>query len=453
VLASASLLGTRTTLVTLCGVQFVDVLGVTSVIAAIPVIVDDLAAPAEMIGLLATTYAAFFGGLLVAGARLGDKYGPRPVLMCGLVLFASTAFVGGGAAQIGQLLFALALQGTAAAVSVPCALQMLLNATPDPAARRHGLAWWSASGAVAGVLGYVVGGVLTEQLTWRAVFAVNAPIGLGLLAAVVILVPGPSPRDRHRRLDVPGAALLTAAVMSLIAGASLIEEASLRVLGMAGIAAGFGFGAGFVVRQRAAEAPLIPAAAFASRNLRTGCLLSFINTATTSSAGVLAMLLLQQQRGASPTEAALTLMPFSLGVIAGSALTGPLAHRFSARRLGSFGLMSVAAGNLLLALTGGIVAGVVAGVLIAGIGLGVAAVAANQIGTDVSNDLAGSATGLLSTAAQLGTALGVAALLTLAATINGFFGTAVAWAVAGVTALLTAVGLGLARRSAYRDSP
>ena len=83
----------RWAVVALCGVQFVDVLGVTSAITAIPTIIRGLSAPPEAAGLLATVYAAFFGGLLVLGARLGDKYGPRRVLVVGLVLFTAVAFV------------------------------------------------------------------------------------------------------------------------------------------------------------------------------------------------------------------------------------------------------------------------------------------------------------------------------------------------------------------------
>jgi MFS family permease len=429
----------RWAVVALCGVQFVDVLGVTSAITAIPAIIRGLSAPAETAGLLATVYAAFFGGLLVLGSRLGDKYGPRRVLLVGIGLFAAVAAVAVTAQGIEQLLVGIALQGAAAAMGVPCALRLLLHVAADPETRRAGLAAWSATGAVAGVLGYVVGGLLTEAFGWRAIYAVNAPIGLMLLTAVSLLVPNLAAQDRQRRLDLPGGGLLVGAVMALIIGASLLERPGLRILGLPCAIAGVVLVLVLVTQQRRAAAPLIPRAAVRSRNLRAGVGMSFVNTATTSSAGVLATLLLQQHLGLNPLQAAFTLMPLSVAVIAGSALSRPLGARLPHRRLGSLGLAGIAAGNLILALTAGAIAGLVGGIAIAGAGLGIAAVAANSIGTQVSDDLTGSAAGLLNTAGQLGTALGVAALVILASVAHPPLGTAIAWTAAAALAALTGV--------------
>ena len=119
---------------TLCMVQFVDVLGVTSVMTAIPTILDGLAAPSEATGVLATVYAMFFGGLLVLGARLGDKYGHRRVLLIGIVGFILASLLGAVAGEIVLLLVARAAQGAAAAISVPCALRLLLEVAPEPKA-------------------------------------------------------------------------------------------------------------------------------------------------------------------------------------------------------------------------------------------------------------------------------------------------------------------------------
>jgi MFS family permease len=426
----------RWAVVALCGVQFVDVLGVTSAITAIPAIIRGLSAPPEATGLLATVYAAFFGGLLVLGSRLGDKYGPRRVLVVGLVLFTAVAFIAVTAQAIVQLLAAVALEGTAAALSVPCALRLLLHVATKPRARRTALAAWSATGAVAGVLGYVVGGVLTNVFGWQAIYAIYAPIGGFLLAAMYFCVPSIAAPDRYRRLDLLGAVLLVVAVMALIVGASLLERPGLQPIGLGSLAAGVLLIFAFVGQQRRARSPLIPLTAAQSRNLRSGSLVSFVNTATTSSAGVLATLLLQQHLGLSPLQAAFTLMPFSLAVIAGSVLSRPLGALLPDRRLCSVGLGGIAAGNLVLAITAGRVAGLVAGAVVAGVGLGIAAVAATSLGTRVSDDLTGSATGLLNTAAQLGTALGVAALVTIASIANPPTGTAIAWAVGAATAAL-----------------
>jgi MFS family permease len=427
----------RWAVIPLCGVQFVDVLGVTAAIAAIPAIIRGLSAPPEATGLLATVYAAFFGGLLVLGARLGDKYGPRRVLLIGLVLFTAVAFLAATAQEIVRLLAAIALEGAAAALSVPCALRLLLHVASDPRDRRTALAAWSATGAVAGVLGYVIGGVLTNVLGWQAIYAVYAPLGALLFAGVFLWVPNLAAPDRHRRLDLVGAVLLLAAVMALIIGASLLERPDLRSVALGSLTVGVLLTVIFARQQHRADTPLIPAAAARSKNLRSGSLVSFVNTATTSSAGVLATLLLQQHLGLSPLQAAFTLMPFSIAVIAGSVLSRPLGARLRDQRLCSVGLGGIAAGNLVLAVTAGRIAGLVAGVVVAGVGLGIAAVAATSLGTRVRNELTGSATGLLNTAAQLGTALGVAALVTIATVASPPTGTAIAWAAGAVTAGLT----------------
>jgi MFS family permease len=441
----------RSRIATLCGVQFVDVLGVTSAITAIPAMLDGVSAPAEATPILATVYAMFFGGLMMLGARLGDRYGHRRVLLAGCIGFTAVGLLGASAQEIVQLVAARGLQGAAAAISVPSALRLLLLAAPDPDGRRGALAAWSGTGAAAGALGLLVGGVLTEVLGWRAVFWVNVPVGIALVVAVRLLIPR-SDRERERpRLDAAGAVLLTGAVMLVIVGASLVENPHARVTGGLLALAGLVAGGGFVVQQRRAREPLVPPAAYASANLRTGTLVSFVNTATTSSTGVLATLLLQQQFGVSAVGAGFTLVPFSLGVVGGSALSKPLGARLTPRRLAAAGLGGIAAGNLLLALTYGSIAGVVAGVLVAGVGLGVASVAGTAIGTDVADDLGGTASGVLNTGAQLGTALGVAALLVVAAGIDEPWpGTAVAWTVAAVLAGVTALPL-LTRAGADRE--
>jgi MFS family permease len=427
----------RWAIIPLCGVQFVDVLGVTAAIAAIPAIIRGLSAPPEATGLLATVYAAFFGGLLVLGARLGDRYGPRRVLLIGLVLFTAVSFLAATAHEIVQLLAAIALEGAAAALSVPCALRLLLHVASYPQARRTALAAWSATGAVAGVLGYVIGGVLTNVFGWQAIYAVYAPLGALLFAGVFLWVPNLAAPDRHRRLDLVGAVLLLAAVMALIVGASLLERPDLRSVALGSLMVGGLLTVIFAGQQHRTDTPLIPAAAARSKNLRSGSLVSFVNTATTSSAGVLATLLLQQHLGLSPLQAAFTLMPFSIAVIAGSVLSRPLGARLRDQRLCSVGLGGIAVGNLVLAVTAGRIAGLVAGVVVAGLGLGIAAVAATSLGTRVRNELTGSATGLLNTAAQLGTALGVAALVSIASIARPPTGTAIAWAAAAATAGLT----------------
>ncbi len=187
----------------LCLVQFVDVLGVTVVVTALPAMLSDLGAPASAAVPLATGYAMFFGGLLMLGARLGDRHGHRGVLLLGLAGFAAASLVAATAVSVPVLVAARCAQGAAAALSVPTALRLLTAAAPEGAPRRRALAAWSATGAAAGIAGYLVGGLLTGALGWRSVFWMNLPLAAALLLAVRARVPGRA-GEPTTGLDVTG---------------------------------------------------------------------------------------------------------------------------------------------------------------------------------------------------------------------------------------------------------
>jgi MFS family permease len=427
--------------VVLCLVQFVDVLGVTVVVTALPAMLAGLGASDSSAALVATGYAMFFGGLLMLGARLGDRHGHRRILLLGLVGFGAASLLAAVATSVAVLVAARCAQGAAAAASVPAALRLLTASAPDGERRRRALAAWSATGAAAGVSGYLLGGLLTDLVGWRSVFWINLPLAAALVVAVQGTV-APLPHTDRESTDVSGALLLTGAVMGLVLGASLLEQPDARLLGLAVAAGGVALLAGFAVVERRATRPLVPPAAVRNRRLRLGVGASLLNTATTSSVLTLATLYLQHDRGLGPTAAALWLLPCSAGVVVGSALAAPLLRRHPPRGGIALGLSGIAVGvALLLALP--VFPGLLpVGVAGAGLGLGLGSVAANTVGTDVPAALQGTASGALNTAAQLGTALGVAGLLLLAGvTRDGALpltGTPLAWAVAAVVAAVAA---------------
>ncbi|WP_396427082.1 MFS transporter [Leifsonia shinshuensis] len=429
----------RGVVVVLCLVQFVDVLGVTSATTAIPAILAGLGASPSAAGPLATVYAMFFGGVLILGARLGDRYGHRRILLTGIGLFGAASVLGAtagawGGAGLAVVLIARALQGAAAALCVPSALRLLLSATPTEDRRHAALAAWSATGAAAGASGFLVGGLLVQTFGWPAVFWVNLPLAVGLAACVLVAVPSTREHVDRRPLDVPGAALLILAVMAVIAGAAWIEQAETRALGAVAVALGAVLAVLLAVRLRTARSPLIPADAFRSRRLRHGTTLSFVNTATTSSTAVLATLYLQERLGLDPVATGLTLMALSVAVVLTSTSTRALLGRLSAYTVSGVGIGTIALGCLLLTLTVGSWWGILAGVALAGAGLGLSSVAATTIGTSVPEELAGSASGILNTGAQLGTALGTSVLILVAS----FGGVGAGWLGAAVVAALTA---------------
>jgi MFS family permease len=424
----------------LCLVQFVDVLGVTSATTAIPAILTGLDAPASAAGPLATVYAMFFGGVLILGARLGDRFGHRRILLVGVGLFGLVSVLGAtaslwGGAALAAVLVARALQGAAAALSVPSALRLLLAATPEPERRRGALAGWSATGAAAGASGFLVGGLLVQAFGWPAVFWVNLPLAAALAAGILTTVAALREHTERVPLDLPGAALLILAVMAVIAGAAWLQQASTAVLGVAALGVGLLLAALLILRLRTARAPLIPAEALRSRAVRHGTGLSFVNTATTSSTAVLATLFLQDRLGVDPVATGLTLMALSVAVILTSTSTRALLARLTPYRVSGLGVATIALGCLLMAVTVGTWWGVVAGVALAGAGLGLSSVAATTIGTTVPEHLSGSASGILNTGAQLGTALGTSTLVLVAA----LGGVGAGWSAAAVIAAAAAV--------------
>ncbi|WIE58140.1 MFS transporter [Curtobacterium sp. MCLR17_031] len=418
----------------LCLVQFVDVLGVTSVVTAIPSILNGLGADPADAGPLATTYAMFFGAMLILGARLGDRYGHRRILLVGIVVFGVVSIIGGTAQALPQVLIARAVQGAAAAVSAPSALRLILHATAAGPGRSRALAAWSAVGAAAGATGFLIGGLLTTVLGWPSVFWVNAPVAALLFVGVALVVREEPEPDRAERLDVLGAVLLVAAVMPVIAGTALLEAPATQPQGVGLVLLGLAIAGLLAWRFRRARAPLVPRDAFRITNLRRGSVQSFVNTATTSSSSVLATLVLQDRLGIPALLSGMVLMAFSLAVIGGSVATGRIAPRLGPDRLAAVGAATIACGNAILAVLGHSWPWIAAGVAVIGLGLAAASVAATGLGTSVPAALAGSAAGIVNTGAQLGTAIGTAVVILIATASTPSVG----WAFAAGIALICA---------------
>ena len=403
----------------LCLVQFVDVLGVTVMVTALPAMLADLHASPEAASLISASYAMFFGGLLMLGARLGDRFGHRRVILTGLVFFSLAAVMGATATSAVVLTAARCLQGAAAALSVPSALRLLTTITADGPQRERAIAAWSGSGAAAGASGFVVGGVVTYLVGWRAVFWAYLPLAVLLAAAIVRAVPPDRTVDRSVRLSVPSVSVFTVAVMAFVVSTTLLPQPAHAALGTALLVVAVALAGVFIIIDRRSTAPLLPKAVLGMRPLRQGAAGALLNTLTTSSAITLVTLYLQNTRGHSPLAAGLMLLPFSLAVIVGSALAAPALSRWPAQRLVSAGLAIIALCDASLIPAAGSTVALPICVAVGGMGIGLSSVAATRLGTGVPVAVRGTASGIINTAAQLGTALGIAALLLVAALSTG----------------------------------
>jgi MFS family permease len=440
-------------LTVLCLIQFMDVLGVTVVVTALPDMLAGVHAGPDGGTLVATGYAMLFGGLLMLGARLGDRIGHRRTILVATALFALGSALGALAPGLAVLTAARCIQGAAAAAAVPSALRLLTTLAPDERTRGRALAGWSAAGAAAGASGFVVGGVVTDLAGWRVIFVGLVPTAVVLALAVGRTIPADPPGGARTPLNLAGSALLTGAVMAAVGGATALGKPGWRGLGAGLVAGAAALAVAFVLLDRRATAPLLPGRVLRHRPLRRGATGSFLNTATTSSVGTLVTLYLQNTLGRSPLAAAATLVPISVAAVIGSSLAAPVLLRVALEHVVAIGLLVIAAGDaglLLAAPSGPALAGCSAAI---GLGLGLSSVAANSLGTDVPEQHRATASGAINTAAQLGTALGVAAVLLVAAASTGVPSAHTrppdpAWGVAAALALAGAVWFAVGRRRA-----
>ena len=403
----------------LCLVQFTDVLGVTVVVAALPRMLADLNASPDAGSLIATGYAMFFSGLLMLGARLGDRFGHRRVILAGLLTFAVGAVLGASATTVVTLTAARCLQGAAAACSVPSALRLLTTITSEGRQRQRAVAAWSAAGAAAGASGFVIGGVVTDVASWRLIFWGYLPVAVILAAGIARTIAPDRNADCPPPVPLASSLLFTATVMGFVIATTLLPDKSTAFVGAALVGVAFVLAGLFIVVDRAAEAPLLPRSLLRKPPLRQGAIGALLNTLTTSSTITLTTLYLQNTRGLGPLTAAAALLPFSLAVIVGSALAAPSLARWPPQRVIAAGLAAIAICDAALISSAAGAWTVPFTVVAGGGGIGLSSVAATSLGTSVAQSERATAAGIINTSAQLGTALGIALLLLVAALTTG----------------------------------
>lgn len=206
-----------------CAGQFLVVLDVSVVNVALPSMRTDLGLSASGLQWVVNAYSIAFAGFMLLGGRAGDLFGRKRMFLVGLGLFTLASLAGGLAQEGWQLLAARAVQGLGAAVLAPSTLTILTSAVPEGAARARAIATWTAVGAGGGAAGGLVGGVLTEGLNWRWVLLINVPLGAVVLAAAARWIRE-SRAGGERRLDLPGAVLVTAGTAVLAYGIVQTEE-------------------------------------------------------------------------------------------------------------------------------------------------------------------------------------------------------------------------------------
>lgn len=273
--ASASASTTRSThrwlaLSILALAQFLVVLDASIVNIALPVLGAQLGMDTVALAWVITAYVLPFGGLLLLGGRLADRYGHRRLFLIGTIGFIAASMLAGLSMSSGMLLAARAVQGTSAALLAPAALALVTQLFPATADRTKALGIWGAVAGIGSAAGVLLGGVLTATIGWQAVFYVNVPIGILVVALIPTLITR-DPASTPTRLDYPGAATITGSLVAAVGAFSAAEQlgfANPLTIGILALAVILGIS--FVLIERRTANPLVPLAVFGNRNLTIG---------------------------------------------------------------------------------------------------------------------------------------------------------------------------------------
>jgi EmrB/QacA subfamily drug resistance transporter len=411
----------------LCALQFVLVLDVTIVGVALPAIRRDLGFSPGTLQWVISAYVLAFGGLLLVAGRLADVAGRRRMFTLGIATFTLGSLASGLAPSGAALIAARALQGAGAALATPAALALVTTTYPPGPERTRALGIWTAAAPVGGAAGLLLGGVLTQVAGWPWVFLVNLPVGLVALALAPRLIAPDEPRapgTTAARLDLPGAALGTAAVVAVVLALTRAQDAGFAdPVALVAAAATVAATLAFLRHERRAADPLLPPGVLARRPFAVPVAVSLALTAATTPTLFFITLHLQGVLGWSPTATGVAYLPVVLAVMAGATLAPRLIGARGPRAVMAGGLAVIAAGVALLtgiSGDGGFATAVLPAEVLYGLGLGMGSVAATTAGTDaLPHARQGLASGLLNTAAQVGTALGLALLVAVAAVPDG----------------------------------
>ncbi|MFI2290029.1 MFS transporter [Streptomyces niveus] len=404
------------------------------VTVAMPAIQDDLGFSPAGLSWVVNAYLIAFGSLLLLAGRLGDLLGRRRMFLAGTGVFTAASLLAGAATSPAVLIAARFLQGVGSAMAAAVSLGILVTLFTEPGERARAIAVFSFTGAAGASIGQVVGGLLTDALSWHWIFFINLPIGLAALALAVRVLPGDRATDADggkgtgtgtgrglaARADVVGALLITAGLMLGIYTVVKVEQygwVSAHTLGLGALAAAL-IGA-FIARQATARTPLMPLRIFRSRGVVGANVVQMLMVAALFSFQIVLALHLQRVLGYSAAETGLAMLPAALVI-------GAVSLGVSARLIGRFGERNVLLTGLLLLVTLLVLltripvdadyATDVLPLMFLSAGFGLALPALTSLGmSDAGEEDAGLASGLFNTTQQIGMAVGVAVLSTLAA--------------------------------------
>jgi EmrB/QacA subfamily drug resistance transporter len=410
----------KATLILACLAQFMVVLDVSVVNVALPSIRHALGFSESGLQWVVNAYTVTFAGFLLLGGRAADLLGRRRVFVGGLVLFSLASLGGGMANSQSALIVMRLLQGFGGAIVAPASLSILTTTFTEPKERNRAVGIWGAMGGAGGAAGVLLGGVLTDLLSWRWILFINVPIGLiAALLAYRLLTEGRNPLAR-RNFDLLGSLSVTAGLSLLVYGIVRTDTVSWTnpgnvIILLAGLALLIAF---IAIEGRLAQAPLMPLRLFRSRSLSAANAVVLLVGGSTFGMWFFFSLYLQDVRGYSPLHAGLVFLPMTLMIVLGSTIASRVTLRIGPRRLLIGGMLVLAAGLFLfarLSVHGSYLGSMLAPGLLASFGMPFAFIPGTICATSgVAPQEAGLASGVVNTARLFGGALGLAILATIA---------------------------------------
>jgi EmrB/QacA subfamily drug resistance transporter len=455
----------------LSAVQFMVVLDIAIVNVALPSIKVDLGFSQENLQWVISAYALFFGGFLLLGGRAADLLGRRRLFLVGVVVFTLASLLAGLAWSEGSLIAARSLQGLGAAVISPAALSILTTTFSEGRERNIALGVWGAVGGFGAAAGVLLGGVLTEALSWSWIFFVNVPVGV----AAFILAPRLLRESRDttvKSFDALGALLVTGGLVSLvyaITQSGTYGWGSGRTIGVIALSAVLLVG--FVLWERRHAEPLMRFGILRTKTVAGANVGGLILGTATFSMFLMLTLYMQQVLGYSPMKTGVAYLAVAGSAILWSGVAAQLVNRVGVKPVLVAGMIALTSGLLYftqVSVHGSYLGDLLPGFLLVGVGLGFSFVPISIAAlAGVRPAEAGLASGLFNTSQQIGGALGIAVLSTIAtsrtsdalaggsalpsALIHGFTGAfvvGVGIATVGVLAALT-----LIRRDELEQAP
>jgi EmrB/QacA subfamily drug resistance transporter len=367
-----------------------------------------------------TAYALAFGGLLVVGGRLSDLLGRKRTFITGLAGFAIASAAGGAAPDFAALVAARAVQGAFGALLAPSALALLITTFTDPRERGKALGIYTAIAGGGGAIGLILGGALTEYLSWRWCLYVNVVFAGGALAGAIPLITNP-PRNRGARFDVPGALLAASGLVGIVYGLSQAAAdgwGSAHTVGP--IVAGVVLLAAFAAVERRVARPLVPLGIITDRTRGPAYLGALIAGIGLIGTFLLVTYYLQGVLGFSPLRAGLAFLPFIAGVVVAANFVSNVGlERFGPKLVVPAGMVLAAAAAAWLTgigVHGGYGSHVAPALVLLGLGTGAVVTSAFTLGPVGARPAdSGVAAALVNSSNQVGGSLGAALLNTIAA--------------------------------------